>query len=126
MSYNHNDAAKVEAILREIVTWGYPIWYDRYIPGGSEWDEEIEQRIERCRLLVVFLSNAAIDSKYVRREVKFADTLKKPLIGVCLEPVNLAHGMRMLMQQYQMLDADTQQFQTHFRNALQHQLQRFI
>ena len=54
----------------------------------------------------MFVSHAAVRSKYVRREVKFADVLNKPIIPVRLEPdVELRDGMDMLLNQYQTVNA---------------------
>jgi hypothetical protein len=105
VSYRHGDAPRVFALVRAMRDQGIPCWYDRGIPGGSEWDAVIEERIARCRALVVFLSNGALQSKFVRREIKFADALDKPIVSVLLEPVHLGEGLRMLLTQYQMLEA---------------------
>ena len=59
---------------------------------------------------MLFLSNIAVKSKYVRREVKFADRLDKPLLSVLLEPVELIQGMDMLLTQFQMIDATQKDF----------------
>lgn len=104
ISYKHEDFPKLSPVLTTLRESGFLYWFDRGIPGGSEWDEEIERKIERCKVLVVFVSEASMNSKYVRREVKFADTINKPILSIVLEPATLAKGMRMLLQQYQMVE----------------------
>ena len=97
---------------------GISIWYDRGIPGGAEWDAVIEERLLSCRCVLLFASTAAVDSKYVRREVKFADALDTPVLSVLLEDTTFRHGMQMLLTQYQMLDARSPDFDTRLRQSL--------
>jgi hypothetical protein len=105
LSYKREDLARIVPIVRPLADAGYRIWYDRGIPGGAEWDALIEEKIERCRLVLLFVSRKSVASRYVRREVKFADALNKPIVSVRLEPVELAHGMKMFLNQYQVIDA---------------------
>jgi TIR domain len=106
VSYKRGDLARIKPALKELSLKGHRMWYDRGIPGGAEWDALIEQRVQRCQALLLFLSQAAVESKFVRREVKFADTLNKPIIAVRLDrDVDLSHGFGMLLNQYQMVDA---------------------
>lgn len=118
VSYAHSDAARIAAHLGALRGGNVPFWYDAGIPSGSEWDAVIESHIERCRALVLFLSPRAAASKYVRREVKFADALNKPLVSVVLEPVALREGLHMLLTQYQMLDAARADLPAALRQAL--------
>lgn len=105
ISYSHSDAPRIAPHLRALNDSRLAFWYDAGIPSGSEWDAVIESRIENCQALVLFVSERAVASKYVRREVKFADALHKPLVSIVLEPTTLRSGLRMLLTQYQMLDA---------------------
>lgn len=105
VSYARVDYSRVEPLVRRILAGGARLWWDHEIPGGSEWDEVIERHIDTCRILVLFLSNAAVASKYVRREVKYADAIGKRILAVELEGVRLEHGLAMLLQQYQRVPA---------------------
>jgi hypothetical protein len=42
---------------------GRNLWYDRGIPGGADWHAMLEERLMSCRALLLFLSQAAIESK---------------------------------------------------------------
>ncbi len=118
ISYKRADIARVGGIIRLLQEIGLPVWYDRGIPGGVEWDEEIEDRLRQALFVVVCTSQAAVESKYVRREVKFADSLDVPILPVRLEDVALAHGMGMLLTHYQMLDARAGNFGEALRTAV--------
>jgi hypothetical protein len=110
ISYKNQDVDRIAPILRELASQGKRIWYDKGIPGGAEWDAVIEERIEHCQLLVLFVSSQAIQSRYVRREAKFADALQKPILSIRLESVVLSDGMAMLLNQYQMIDSAAADF----------------
>jgi hypothetical protein len=122
ISYKRGDHVRISPILQRLAEWGYKIWYDRGIPGGSEWDAVLEERLEKCRLVVVFVSQQAMDSRYVRREVRFADTLKKTIVPVQLEAVELAHGMRMLLNEIQLVDCFASEGMDQLQRAIQHAL----
>ncbi|PYQ67079.1 MAG: hypothetical protein DMF53_02390 [Acidobacteria bacterium] len=124
ISYKRGDHLRISPILRRLAEWGYKIWYDRGIPGGSEWDAVLEERLEKCCLVIVFVSQKAIDSRYVRREVRFADTLKKAIVPVQLEAVELAHGMRMLLNELQLVDCFALEGMDQLKGAIQYALDR--
>jgi hypothetical protein len=105
VSYLHADAAAVSPVIKLLEEWGYAVWYDRYIPGSVEWDTYLEDRVNSASLLLLCLSPGAVESRYVRREVKYGDAIGKPLLTVRLADTTLSHGLAMLLTQYQMLDA---------------------
>jgi hypothetical protein len=104
VSYKHEDMARIQPILDRIQDWGYRIWYDRGILGGQEWAGVIEGRVRACRLFLLFLSQAAIEAEFVRKEVHLAIYSQKPLLVICLEPIDLKYGLGLLLQDRQMLD----------------------
>lgn len=120
ISYKRQDIARIVPIMDSLIAAGCHLWYDRGIPGGAEWDALLEQKLKRCQLVLLFVSQSAIQSKYVRREVKFADALDKPILSVKLEEAQLTHGMNMLLTQYQMLDRALSDFHTQLQTAIQY------
>jgi TIR domain len=118
ISYKHQDMSRIVPILRKIADLGYRLWYDKGIPGGAEWDALIEERVQNCKLLMLFVSQAAVESRYVRREVKFADSLAKPLLSIKLEEPKLGRGMQMLLNQYQTVSADAPDFIDEMEHAI--------
>jgi len=120
VSYKRQDMPRIAPVLRRLIGDGHNVWYDKGIPGGSEWDALIEERLTACRLVLLFVSQAAVRSKYVRREVKFADMLDKPLLSVKLEAAALGDGMNMLLTQYQMVDAAAADFDAQLHRAIRY------
>lgn len=120
VSYKRDDFPRITQALARIRDAGYRLWYDKGIPGGAEWDVLIEERLKACSMLLYFVSRGSVESKYCRREVKYMDQLGKPILSVKLEPVELAHGLEMLLTQYQMVDAGNQDFTREIERALKY------
>jgi hypothetical protein len=118
VSYRRTDLDRVVPVIENVRSRGWRLWYDNEIAGGSEWNAVLEQRLAACSGVLLFLSQPAVDSKYVRRELQFADSLGKPIIGVQIEPAELRHGLALLMSQYQLLSHDTPDFPGRLQNAL--------
>ncbi|MDD3894347.1 MAG: toll/interleukin-1 receptor domain-containing protein [Syntrophomonadaceae bacterium] len=118
VSYKREDFPRVAPVIRNIIGWGYNIWYDQGIPGGSEWDAIIEEKVSRCIILIAFLSASAVDSKWVRREIKYADSLNKPILAIRLEEVQLKQGLSVTLSQYQMIDTTNADFSNELRRAI--------
>lgn len=121
ISYKRDDLPRIISFMHRIVSWGYHIWYDRGIPGGAEWDELIEEKVSNCKLLLVFLSEAAVESKWVRREIKFADSEDRPIVGIRLDKnIELKHGLKVVMNQYQIINATSVDFSDQLRKAIEY------
>ena len=110
ISYRRSDLPRIAPILERLMAEGLPIWYDRGIFAGDEWDVVLERKIEEASLMLAFLSQAAVDSKYCRREIKFADAINKPLLVVVLEVAPLSHGLKFLLQQLQQINVADPEF----------------
>ena len=117
VSYKREDLPRIAPVLRDAVSMGQKIWFDKGIPGGAEWDTIIEERLAHCKMVMLFVSQGAIRSRYVRREVKFADTLNKPVLSLRLENAALSDGMAMFLNQYQMMDIGNVNFRQELQRA---------
>jgi hypothetical protein len=62
---NRDTAERVAHALGEI---GIDVWWDRDIPGGSEFAEIIEQRLTEARVVIVLWSESSTRSGFVRDE----------------------------------------------------------
>jgi len=120
VSYKRADLDSVTPTILYLQGRGYRLWYDRGIRGGDDWNAILEERLTSCYALLLFLSQAAIDSKYVRREVSFADSIDKRIISVRLETTRLRYGMGLLLPRYQMLDQSAEDFLERLAKALDH------
>lgn len=120
ISYKSVDLKRISPILETIQNLGYRIWYDKYIPGGSEWDGVIEKKIIECAVLLFFLSPESVDSKHCRREVRLADRRNIKILSIFLEPTVLGNGMEMLLTQYQFIDINKPEKEKTLDHALRY------
>jgi TIR domain len=124
VSYRRSDLRRIAPTLQRLANEGRPIWYDRGISGGDEWDIVLERKIEDAALVLAFVSEAAVESKYCRREIKFADAIDKPLLVVMLEAATLQYGLKFLLLQLQQISAADHQFDTRLDQAITNLLGR--
>lgn len=120
VSYKRADLNRVSPVMWYLQQHGFKLWYDRGIRGGDDWTAILEERLTSCHALLLFLSPAAIDSKYVRREVLFADSIGKRIISVRLETTRLTYGMGLLLSHCQIIDQGVDDFQEQLVRALNH------
>jgi hypothetical protein len=118
VSYRRTDLVRVVPVIENVRGQGWRLWYDDEILGGSEWNAVLEERLAACTGVLLFLSQPAVDSKYVRRELQFADGLGKPIIGVQLELAELRHGLGLLLSQYQLVRHGTPDFSDRLQDAM--------
>jgi TIR domain len=118
ISYKRSDFARIAPIMLDVERRGWRVWYDQGIPGGADWNEMLEQRLISCSGVLLFVTQPAIDSKWVRREARFADSLDKPIIAIQLEPAQMRHGMSLLLDQYQRLNRDASGFLEELERSL--------
>jgi hypothetical protein len=120
VSYKRADLDRISPVMLYLQRREYKVWYDRGIRGGDDWTAILEERLTSCCALLLFVSQEAIDSKYVRREVLFADSIDKRIVSVRLEATRLRYGMGLLLPHYQMIDQGGDDFLEQLARALNH------
>ena len=101
ISYAHQNQSIMRALVSELEAAGVRFWFDREIRSGDVWDESLEQRIRECELMVACVSPEYGESKYCRRELKFADLISKRIFPVSDGPFVWPRGMQMMFQELQ-------------------------
>ena len=90
VSYSRRDNEKVDSIVNFLEKRNIPVWIDRFgIEGGAQWREQIVTAIQQCTVFVLILSPNSIGSDNVRKEIDIAESMKKRIIPVMLEDVEL-------------------------------------
>lgn len=85
LSYSRDDSKMMQRVRDDLRSVGLVVWTDEGIePGTVSWKESIEHAINHTHMLVVLLSKAANDSKWVQREIDYADVRNKPIIPVLI------------------------------------------
>lgn len=94
ISYAHADRACVLPLIEGMQARGYRVWFDAGIQGGTDWTATLGEKLEKCHCVIAFLSEAAVNSDYCRKEITFALGCKKPLLPVFLEDFALPSDMQ--------------------------------
>jgi RNA polymerase sigma-70 factor (ECF subfamily) len=84
LSHAHDDAADVLKIAQAFQAAGIEFFHDIVsLRAGSEWQKRLLEEIERCDLFLLFWTENAARSKWVRRETEYAVDCKKSLSRTC-------------------------------------------
>ncbi|MBI4870943.1 MAG: SUMF1/EgtB/PvdO family nonheme iron enzyme, partial [Candidatus Riflebacteria bacterium] len=119
-SYLHSDLPRVAPILHHLAQTGLRLWSDAGPAGGRRWTTVLAEGIEKCRLVLCFLSRGAVASQWVRKEVEFAVVRKRRLLPIMLEPVDFRGFLGLLLVRIQSLDATRPDFLKMLEGAVSH------
>jgi hypothetical protein len=73
LSHSHKDHAATVRLAEVLQRHGVPSWFsERNISGAQQWLDEIGAALERCDWFIVLLTPAAVESKWVKRELTYA------------------------------------------------------
>jgi predicted nucleotide-binding protein len=88
VSYAREDAAVVHRVVDGIQNQGVTIWLDTMLMPGENWADAIVQAVHRAAGLILFVSQASMDSEWIRRELRIvAQQPESCVIPVILENV---------------------------------------
>jgi len=80
LSYSRQDSEAMRAVQEVLRSAGFAVWTDEGLePGAPSWVAAIQEAIEQANAFVVLLSPAAKASKWVNREIGYAEALGKPI-----------------------------------------------
>lgn len=60
VSYKREDQLAVARLVQALDAAGFPVWWDRYLPGGESWRAGIEQALAAARCVIVVWSRASV------------------------------------------------------------------
>ncbi len=95
ISYAHEDSDVVFPEIQWLKDQGFNLWYDEGISPGSEWHQELADRIDRCHLFLYFITPRSAASDHCQREVHYAIDNGKQLLAVHLEETELPSGINL-------------------------------
>jgi hypothetical protein len=98
LSYSHKDVAEADLLFDELGGRGLDIWQDnRSLAGGEVWTDKITEAIIAAGAVILLASQAALDSRHVRREVHLACDEEKFLLPIVLEQCSFPAWARYLL-----------------------------
>ena len=83
ISYFHEDMEFVDRLDADLQARGFVTWVDRRrLEGTAEWPPQIDSAIDSFPMMIVVLSQGALDSEYVRYEYERGHELGKRIVTV--------------------------------------------
>jgi hypothetical protein len=88
LSYSRDDTATADMAVGALESHGIAVWRDiSGIPGGADWRDSLVAALAKSQAVVFMMSAEAFESKWVRRELEFADGKGLPVVPVCAGPI---------------------------------------
>lgn len=73
LSYAHHDKDFASSLVETLEHHSVRVWFSQTsILAGQRWHDEIGAALERCDWFAVILSPAAVESRWVKRELGYA------------------------------------------------------
>ena len=94
LSYASEDIDKARRLAHALAAPGWSVFWDRTIPAGKTWREQIGSELEDARCLVVAWSSTSVRSSWVQEEVDDARARGIPVLPVLFEEVSAPLGLR--------------------------------
>jgi TolB-like protein/Tfp pilus assembly protein PilF len=106
ISYASQDTAVAEALCAALEREGVACWIaPRDVRPGDFYADSIVQAINACSVLVLVLSQNAVDSAHVLREVERASAKKRPIIAFRIDSAPLPPGLEYFLSASQWIDS---------------------
>ena len=86
ISYSQEDYEDEAKFVRDYLNKHTPlcdVFIDQLIPKGEKWQEKIDDALNNCHIFVLFLTNSAIQSIRVKKEVKTAKENDECIMILC-------------------------------------------
>jgi hypothetical protein len=99
VSYSSKDRPFALGLVKELQKLGANLWIDQLgIKLGENWDNAIEEALDKSETLMLILSSKSVDSPNVQDEVSIAINSEKKLVPILIEECKLP--MRWQRRQY--------------------------
>ncbi len=95
ISYSRDDRDRVLALANELRAAGISLWIDQGgIDGAAMWSEEIVRALDSSKVLLLMVSEKAVNSHNVVKEVTLASERKGHILPVHLEPTQIPMALK--------------------------------
>ena len=101
VSYSRSDVYELHNVLQILRRNHFRFWYDQGLKSGENWAEELGNKINRCTQVIALISNHAVQSKYVKKEIGMAINRGKNMMVIYLSDVQLSDGLHLLLDDIQ-------------------------
>lgn len=99
VSYSHKDSGNVYEVIRSLQGKGLRLWFDKGIPPATDFVATIAEKINKCAVFLLMVSNNSINAEWVRKEYFYASTQSqiKKIVYVFLEETDLPPSAELQM-----------------------------
>lgn len=88
LSYSSNDRPFAMGFAKELQNLGVNVWIDQLgIKLGENWDNAIEEALDRSKTFLLLISPTSIASQNVQDEVSIAINSEKKLVPILIKNV---------------------------------------
>jgi TolB-like protein/tetratricopeptide (TPR) repeat protein len=95
VSYSREDKDRVLELTAKLRAAGVPLWMDvGGIDGAAMWGEEIVNALEKAKVLLLMVTESAVRSHNVAKEVVLASERKGHILPVHLEPTQIPPSLK--------------------------------
>lgn len=84
ISYARKNQAYVRKLVDELHRRGFETWLDNRIDYGERWWQTIVEEIRNSAAFVVVMTPDSVKSEWVKRELLFAQQVRKPIFPLLL------------------------------------------
>ena len=93
ISYKREDEARVSRLVRALEGTGLSVWWDRGLPGGESWREQIQTALDAAKCVIAVWTHESVgpEGDFVRDEAGRAKR-RGVLIPIMLDKVDLPLG----------------------------------
>jgi hypothetical protein len=119
ISYSREDAEFAQKLNADLHLHGVSTWIDEAgIRGGEDWPQRIASAIETCQVVLVILSPHSVASKWVRRELDFADAKGKWVLPLVYRSIALPSTFELRFGNIQRADFTRGSYDTNLASLL--------
>jgi TolB-like protein/Flp pilus assembly protein TadD len=95
VSYSREDKERVLELAAKLRAAGVPLWMDvAGIDGAAMWGEEIVNALDRSKVLLLIVTESAVRSHNVAKEVVLVSERKGHILPVHLEPTQIPPSLK--------------------------------
>jgi formylglycine-generating enzyme required for sulfatase activity len=119
ISYARKDVEFAQKLNADLQRHGVTTWIDELgIRSGEDWPDRIAMAIEGCKAMLVILSPHSVASRWVRRELAFADTKGKRVLPLLYKPCGLPKWFELSFGNVQRADFSRGSYDTNLTELL--------
>ena len=105
VSYSRDDAPRVLEVTDQLRAAGVSVWIDQSgIDAAAQWSEQIVDALESAKVLLLMVTEAAVHSHNVAKEVVLVSERKGHILPVHLEPTVIPSSLKYQLAGIQHVD----------------------